>query len=253
LAQNAPIAEDTRVEIRVWDLPVRLFHWIVVLLLVISFASGEVGLEWMRVHVFSGYAVLVLVIFRILWGFAGGTHARFASFIAGPGATFRFARRLFSRQAVPQLGHNPLGGWMVMALIISLAVQVGTGLFANDGVSTAGPLALHVSLEASTNLSQLHRWNVKVLLVLSALHVAAVLFHLFVKKDLDILSAMFTGVKAVPASFLRERREARRDRPPRRLASRENSLSHSVSPKRALGLLALAIAVVCVVVVPYHL
>jgi cytochrome b len=247
------MTEDERVAIKVWDLPVRLFHWVMLLMLVVQFVTGKVGLEWMTVHVISGYAMLSLVIFRLMWGFAGSTHARFASFIAGPAATLRFARRLFSRQAVPQMGHNPLGGWMVMALLASLSFQVGTGLFANDGVSTAGPFAVLVSLETSTDLSQLHRLNMKVLLVLSALHVAAVVFHLLVKKDLDILSAMFDGVKRVPVSFLRERREAPRDKPPRRLASRENSLSYNASPKRAVGLLLLAIAMVCVVVVPFHL
>jgi cytochrome b len=148
---------ETEVEIKVWDMPVRIFHWALAVLLVFQVVSGKIGGSMMPWHVYSGYAVLVLVIFRILWGFAGSTHARFASFLAGPAATLRFAVRLFSREAVPQVGHNPLGGWMVVALIASLAVQTITGLFANDGVATQGPLAALVSLEASNDLSLVHR------------------------------------------------------------------------------------------------
>ena len=236
---------ETHVAIKVWDLPVRIFHWVLVLLLVFQFVTGKIGGTLMPLHVYSGYAVLVLVIFRILWGFAGSTHARFASFLAGPAATLRFARRLFSREAVPQVGHNPLGGWMVIALVASLVVQTVSGLFANDGVATQGPLAAMVSLETSNELSQVHRLSLKVLLVLTAVHVAAVLFHWLVKKD-NLMGAMFTGVKHVPEAAVHERREARRDSTPRRAPSREAASAHFASPWRALTLLAVSIAVVYV-------
>jgi cytochrome b len=234
---------ETHVAIKVWDLPVRLFHWILVLLLVFQFVSGKIGGSLMPWHVYSGYAVLVLVIFRILWGFGGSTHARFASFLAGPAATLRFAKRLFSREAVPQVGHNPLGGWMVIALVVSLAVQTVSGLFANDGVATQGPLAAMVSLEVSNDLSQVHRWSLKVLLFLTAVHVAAVLFHWLVKRD-NLMGAMFTGVKHVPEAAVRERRDARRDSRPRRAASRETASALFASSGRALALLAVAVALV---------
>jgi cytochrome b len=239
--------QETRVSIKVWDLPVRLFHWALVLLLVLQLVSGKIGGDLMAWHIYSGYGVLVLVIFRILWGFAGSTHARFASFLAGPAATLRFASRLFSREAVPQVGHNPLGGWMVIALIVSLALQAASGLFSNDGADAKGPLAARVSLEVSNGMSEFHRWNLKVLLVLTGLHIAAVLFHWFVKKD-NLIGAMFTGVKRVPASAARERREASRGTPLRRSASRENSSAHFASSWRALALLAVAVACVYVVV-----
>jgi cytochrome b len=238
---------ETHVAIKIWDLPVRLFHWILVLLLVFQFVTGKIGGNLMPLHVYSGYVVLVLVIFRILWGFAGSTHARFASFLAGPAATLRFARRLFSREAVPQVGHNPLGGWMVIALVVSLAVQTVSGLFANDGVATQGPLAAMVSLEVSNELSQVHRLSLNVLLVLTAVHVAAVLFHWLVKKD-NLMGAMFTGVKHVPEAAVHERREARRDSTPRRAASREAAAASFASPWRALAVLAVALAVVYTVV-----
>src|SRR6478735_4599643 len=143
--------DETQVEVRVWDLPTRLLHWAFVVLLVFQFVTGKIGGALMPWHLYSGYTMLVLVVFRILWGFAGSTHARFASFLRGPIATVRFARRLFSRQAVPQVGHNPLGGWMVVGLILSLGLQAVSGLFSNDGLDAAGPLAGLVSLDLSNN------------------------------------------------------------------------------------------------------
>jgi cytochrome b len=235
------------VAIRVWDLPVRIFHWALLLVFAFQVASGYIGGDAMAWHVYSGYCMLVLVVFRILWGFAGSTHARFASFLAGPVATLHFAKRLFSREAVPQVGHNPLGGWMVVALVAALALQAASGLFANDGIATEGPLMALVSVETATLISQFHRGNVKLLIVLSCLHVAGVLFHWLVKKD-DLVGAMFTGVKRVPESLLHERREARRGTALRRAASREIGAAHFASHWRAAAVLAAAVAIVVVVV-----
>ena len=241
--------DETRVDVKVWDLPIRLFHWILTLLFAFQIATGLRGGDDMKWHVWSGYAVLALVLFRILWGFAGSTHARFASFIAGPGRAWRFARRLFSREAVPQLGHNPLAGWMVLALIASFLVQAVTGLFAFDGVATSGPLAAQVSSDTTNRLSKVHDWNANLLLVLVGLHVAAAVFHLVVKRE-DLVTPMFTGVKRVPAALLRERRVAPRDKPPRRVASREPSEVRMASPWLALALfLACAGAVALVAIV----
>jgi cytochrome b len=241
------MARETHVAIKVWDWPVRLFHWAIVLLLVVQLVTGKIGGNLMPWHVYSGYAVLVLVIFRILWGFVGSTHARFASFLAGPAATLRFARRLFSRQAVPQVGHNPLGGWMVVVLVLSLAVQTITGLFANDGVATQGPLASLVTIDVSNDLALVHRASLKVLLVLSGLHIAAVLFHWLVKKD-NLVGAMFTGVKRVPRAAVRERREALRGKPLRRAASRESASAYFATTWRALVVLLVAVALVYAIV-----
>lgn len=247
-AASVPLATEERVAVRVWDLPVRLVHWAFFGLLAFQLVTGYVGGEAMEWHAYSGYCLLALVIFRVLWGFAGSTHARFASFVAGPGAAWRFARRLFSREAVPQVGHNPLGGWMVIALLADLALQAATGLFANDGVATQGPLAPLVATDLSLRLSQLHRWNVNVLVALSALHVAAALFHWLAKGE-DLIAAMFTGVKRVPPSILRERRTGPRTTPPRRVASRENP-GEATFPGgwRAAALLALSAAIVIVIV-----
>jgi cytochrome b len=244
---NAAPRPETLVPVRVWDLPVRLFHWVLVLLIAFQLVTGQLGGAMMQWHAYSGYAVLVLVVFRILWGFAGGTHARFASFLAGPAATLRFAKRLFSQEAVPQVGHNPLGGWMVVALIASLALQAVSGLFANDGAAFEGPLASLVSLDVSRILSHFHRWNLKILLALSGIHIAAVVFHWVVKND-NLVGAMFSGVKRVPESAVRERRDTRRDSPLRRAPSRENAFARFASPWRALVLLVIAALVVYMVV-----
>ena len=240
--------KENHVAIKVWDLPVRLFHWVVTALLVVQFVTGKLGGDLMTWHVYSGYAILALVVFRILWGFAGSTHSRFASFFAGPVATYRFARRLFSREAVPQVGHNPVGGWMVIALIVVLVLQTVSGLLANDGVATAGPLANLVGIEMSNRFSDFHDHNFKVLLVLVTIHVCAVLFHLVFKRE-NLTPAMFTGVKSVPESLLRQRREARRDTPPRRVASRENAVAEFPGPWRSVALLAFSIALVAAVVI----
>jgi len=240
--------KENHVAIKVWDLPVRLFHWVVTALLILQWVTGKIGGDLMGYHVYCGYTILSLVIFRILWGFTGSTHSRFASFFAGPVATFRFARRLFSREAVPQVGHNPLGGWMVIALIVSLLLQAGSGLFANDGVATAGPLANLIGLEASNKVSDFHDANFKVLLALATIHVCAVFYHLIFKRE-NLTPAMFTGVKEVPESLLRHRREANRDTPPRRVASRESAIAEFPSAWHSVALLALSIALVVTLVV----
>ena len=239
--------EEDRVAIRIWDLPVRIFHWVLVAIFAFQAVTGWLGGYLMQWHLMSGYALLVGVVFRIIWGFAGGTHARFASFIAGPVATLRFARRLFSRQAVPQLGHNPLGGWSVMLMLASLLLQGATGLAANDGVITEGPFAKVVGIEVSNVISEIHRWNFWVLVVLSSLHVAAVIFHWLVKKE-NLTGPMFTGIKQVPRSLLRERREARRGSTPRRSASREVAGYYEAGLRRAALALGVAFALVALVV-----
>jgi cytochrome b len=239
--------EGGRVATRVWDLPVRLFHWVLVLLLVLQVVTGRIGGSLMPFHAFCGYAVLALVVFRLLWGFFGSTHARFASFLAGPAATARFARRLFSRVAVPQVGHNPLGGWMVVALIACLGLQAVSGLFANDGASAEGPLASRVALETSNLLTEFHRWNLKALLVLSGIHVAGVLFH-WIAKGENLVGAMFTGMKDVPEAALRERRDALRKSPRRRAASREHSSAYFASGTLAVALFIVSVVLVAVIV-----
>lgn len=182
----------------VWDVFVRCFHWSLVTLFAISVASGKVGGEWIVWHTRSGYVILALIVFRLIWGFFGGEYARYRSFLAGPVRGFKFAKSLFSRShADAVIGHNPVGGWMVVALLLLLAVQAGLGLFSNDEIATTGPLARYVSDETSIALMSRHRLIGDGLLILVGIHIAAVLFHVFVKKE-GIVRAMFTGRKALP-------------------------------------------------------
>jgi cytochrome b len=182
----------------VWDLPVRLFHWALVALVIFSFVTAQIGGNAMQYHEWSGFAILTLTLFRLLWGIVGGTHARFLDFVRGPRAAISYAASL--RRGRPRFfaGHNPVGGWMVIALIVCLLVQTGTGLFANDDVMLEGPLAKHVSKHTSDLLSQIHEANFAVLATLVALHVAAALFYLLAKGD-NLIRPMFTGRKQPPA------------------------------------------------------
>ena len=193
----------------VWDVFVRCFHWSLVTLFAVSVACGKVGGEWMVWHMRSGYAILALVIFRLLWGFVGGAYARYGSFLTGPVRGFKFAKGLLSKGHEQVIGHNPVGGWMVIVLLLLLAVQGGLGLFSNDEIATSGPLARYVSDATSITLMSRHRWIGDGLLILVGVHIAAVLFHVFVKKE-GLIHAMFSGKKSLPPALAVEANAARK-------------------------------------------
>ncbi len=176
----------------VWDIPVRLFHWTLVLLIAFSWLSSE--MDWMTWHMYSGYTVLALILFRILWGFVGSTHARFIDFIYGPRALIGYIKTLPSRTAAKFAGHNPLGGISVVLILLCVLAQTGTGLFANDDIINEGPLFKHVSKELSDLLTTIHKYNFNVLLTLIGVHVAAVLYYLLWKSE-NLIKPMFTGRK----------------------------------------------------------
>ncbi len=179
----------------VWDLPVRLFHWTLVLLIAFSWLSAE--MDWMTWHLYSGYAVLALALFRVIWGFVGSTHARFGDFLYGPGAVIAYIRTLPSRTAAKFAGHNPLGGISVVLILLCVLVQTGTGLFSNDDILTEGPLYKHISKELSDWLTTIHKYNFNVLLALIGVHVSAVLYYLIYKSE-NLVKPMFTGRKHLP-------------------------------------------------------
>lgn len=158
------------------DLPVRLFHWTLVISVVLAWASAEWG--YMERHMAIGQFILALLVFRVLWGFLGSHTARFASFLAGPTAVLRYLSRLFDRQAPMSAGYNALGGWAIMAMLIALIVQAVTGLFSTDDIFVDGPLAHLVSKPAQQWLAGLHEKNFEIVLTgLIALHLAANLFY----------------------------------------------------------------------------
>ena len=190
--------QSSETPVKVWDGPVRLFHWALVLLVVVMYVTAKLQGDWMTWHMRSGYAILALVLFRVLWGVFGSSTARFSSFVAGPGACLRFARTLLKRERSGFASHNPLGGWMVLVLLLALLLQAATGLFANDDIATEGPLAALVSKDMSDRLTSLHHWNFDLLLILGGLHVGAVLYHWGVMKE-NLIGAMLSGVKRLPA------------------------------------------------------
>jgi cytochrome b len=181
-------------KVLVWDLPLRLFHWTLVLLVATSLVSAELGGNAMQIHMLSGYSILTLLLFRILWGFLGGTHARFASFVRGPRAVLAYLGGVLRHDAKVHLGHNPAGAWSVMLMLAVLLVQAGTGLFANDDIATEGPLAKLISKATSDRITSIHDLNSDLLYALIGLHLAAIAFYFLVKRE-NLVKPMFTGLK----------------------------------------------------------
>ena len=197
------------ISVPVWDGFVRCFHWSLVLLFVVSVVTGKVGGNAIQWHMWSGYAILALVIFRIIWGFVGGEYARYASFLSGPVRALKFAKGLLGKAHEHVIGHNPVGGWMVLVLLLLLAAQGGLGLFSNDEIATTGPLARYVSDETSITLMSRHRVLGDLLLILVGVHIVAVLFHLIIRKE-NLIRAMFHGNKELPPELAREAQAARK-------------------------------------------
>jgi cytochrome b len=175
----------------VWDLPVRLTHWLLVAAVAGCWATHYAGLEWFAWHRRLGYVVLVLVAFRLVWGFVGTRHARFASFLRGPRTILGYLR---DRDAAQPAGHNPLGALGVVALLALLLVKAATGLFANDEIVNAGPFYGWVAPASSNRLTTLHRMASDWLLVLIAVHVLAVGWHTLARRR-SIVRAMLSGRK----------------------------------------------------------
>jgi len=139
-------------KIKVWDIAVRIFHWSLVVFFFVAYSTGD---DESRIHVYAGYGVSALVAFRILWGFAGTKHAQFSDFIYGPAATLRYARSFISLRPIHYFGHNPLGGWMIIALLLCLIAVCWSGLEAY-GEQGQGPLATHGTSFVSSAVANGH-------------------------------------------------------------------------------------------------
>jgi len=174
-----------------WDGPTRLFKWALVLLVLDGWISNKYGASLPAWHKWNGYAALILIVFRILWGFAGGSTARFISFVAGPKKVLAYLR-----DGTKYLGHNPLGGWMVLALLVLVAAQGTTGLFAadEDRLIIEGPLARAVSDAAVDFAARWHHRIFDLLLICIALHIAANILYAVVRGE-PLTRAMVTGRK----------------------------------------------------------
>ncbi len=189
-----------RLPMKVWDAPIRLFHWGVVVLIIISYVSIQAG--WMRVHLLSGYTMLGALLFRLVWGFAGSDTARFGSFLKDPIAGLSHLTHILRREEDREIGHNAAGGWMVLLMLLALVVQVATGLCANtdDDYMVDGPLATYVGKQWSDRLGSVHSFNFYLILGLVVLHILAVIAYAAFKGQ-DLVRPMITGKKRLPGAM----------------------------------------------------
>lgn len=186
--------------IRIWDLPTRIFHWALVVCVTGLILTGKVGGNWLEWHFRLGFAVFALLLFRLVWGFIGGRWSRFSSFLYAPGTVLRYLRG--QGDTLHEMGHNPLGAGSVFMMLLVLAAQVGSGLFADDEIATTGPLARFVSSSTSLLLTSYHRhvgqW---VILALVALHIGAIAYYRLAKGR-NLVAPMIHGDKLVPNAGL---------------------------------------------------
>jgi cytochrome b len=178
--------------VRVWDLPTRVFHWTLAALVAFAVVSAQIGGLWITWHFRAGYAILALLAFRLVWGFAGGRYARFSSWRLRPAALAAEIRA--GEPAAGEPGHGVKGSWAVVAMLCAVSAQAIAGLFAHDELDFAGPLARHVSNETSDTITSLHHLNGNVVVALVALHVSAVLFYLYARRR-NLVRPMLTGDK----------------------------------------------------------
>lgn len=183
------MAEQQRV--RLWDLPTRIFHWLLTVLIVAAVITAKTGGNAMVWHGRIGLAILGLVVFRIVWGLVGSTYARFSSFLPTPASISAYLRGQWHG-----LGHNPLGALSVFGMLTMLSVQVSTGIFANDDIAFQGPLAALIDKELSDTLTGVHKLSIKILIALIVLHLGAIAFYAFVKKD-NLVKPMISGWKTI--------------------------------------------------------
>ena len=212
-----------RIRIRIWDLPTRLFHWGLTACVLGLVITGNVGGQAMVWHFRLGYAVLGLLLFRILWGFLGGHWSRWTQFPLQPAGVWAYVQgRHPSRHFA---GHNPLGSWSVLALLLVLALQGSTGLISDDEIANMGPLSSLVSASWVSWATSWHKgWGKTILIFLVVLHLLALAWYTWRKRQ-ALVSAMWHGDKALPHETT---------------ATRDNG------PSRAMALLLLAISVLAV-------
>ena len=169
-----------------WDLPTRVCHWLLVCCLPAAWLAAE--LAWMEVHEWLGYTVLVLVVSRIAWGFVGSPHSRFSDFLVGPRAVLAYLRG----EGAASAGHNPLGSWSVLLLLLLLLTQAVSGLFNSDDVFFTGPLYYALDANLRDTMGLVHEVAFNLLLGLVALHIAAVIYHQRWRRE-PLVQAMLRG------------------------------------------------------------
>ncbi len=184
--------------VRVWDLPTRMFHWLLALSILFGWVSYEfseaIGDPGLVYHRYNGYFVVVLVIWRILWGLGGPASVRFASFLRSPKTVLAYTANLFRGQDRPYLGHNPLGGYAVLALLLAAGFQATLGLFSEEEYTVWGPLSHIPGAALKEQITELHQSFFNVIIALVVLHVLANLYHGLFKRE-PLIKAMVTGAK----------------------------------------------------------
>ena len=183
--------------VRVWDLPTRLFHWLLAAAVIGLVVSGKIGGNALVWHMRFGLVVFTLLGFRLLWGVVGGRWSRFASFLYAPVTVLRYLRGQHRPGDHFEVGHNPLGAFSVFALMAVLAVQVATGLIADDEIATTGPLNKYVSSALGLSATAWHKgYGQWLLLALVALHVLAIVVYRL--RGQNLVKPMLTGDKPLP-------------------------------------------------------
>ena len=187
---------------RVWDMPTRLFHWAVVLLVLFSYVTVQIN--WMQIHYWSGYTMLTLLLFRLVWGFIGSETSRFRHFLRSPIVGVAHLAKFRDRLPDREIGHNAAGGWMVLTMLAALSVQASTGLFAGDPIEGGGPFIDQVASGTQKLLNRVHDWNFNIILGLISLHIVTIIAYAVVKRH-DLVRPMVTGTKRLPANMRQPR------------------------------------------------
>jgi cytochrome b len=188
--------EHTATSVKVWDFPVRIIHWGLALSVFGAWLTRELEGDWFAWHTRCGYAVLVLVLTRIVWGLIGTRYARFADFVRGPLVVAKYIKEISRSSGDSRyLGHNPLGALMIIALLTMLLMQAVTGLFANDQIFETGPLFGYVSVAVSDQLTTWHKQIFDLLWIAILVHIAAALFYLWVLGQ-NLILPLLTGRKS---------------------------------------------------------
>ncbi|MBT5075154.1 MAG: hypothetical protein HOM66_00695 [Rhodospirillales bacterium] len=185
--------------VRVWDLPTRVFHWTLLVLFAVAWISHEAEGALFEVHIISGICVLGMVVFRLIWGIIGSRHALFADFVKGWPTVRAYGKSLLSFKPPYHVGHNPVGGWMIVGLLLMLAFTALNGLFVSDD-GYVGPLAGLISPGLSHAMGEFHEGTAVFLLFLVGFHIVGVVVHGLMSGE-NLPRAMWTGDKNIPAGI----------------------------------------------------
>ncbi len=188
---------DIAQRVKIWDPALRIFHWLLAVLVITTFLLGKFGPNVMKLHFWLGYAIIGLLVFRVIWGFVGPPSARFSHFLRGPGAVMRYAKGMWRREPSHWPGHNPLGALAVIAMLAVLIWQVGSGLILDpDDYINVGPLADQVSSQTARGRVGWHHRGANLILILVLMHIAIIAFYRIWKNE-DLVRPMINGWKWV--------------------------------------------------------